>query len=229
MIDLNKATPRRTFLGAIGATAAAVGISGLTAASKLTAATRDYTPPSDDAGFDSWLGKIKGKHKQVFDVPNPNGGMVFAWSRVFLMTNASTGTAEKDVSAVIILRHEAIPLGMKNQSWEKYKFGEVFKIDDGATKAPSVRNGFYMPKEGELPLPGMAIEDLQKSGVLIGICDMAMTFYSKKVFAAKMNMDADVIKKEWIDSLIPGIQIVPSGVLAINRTQEHGCSYCFAG
>jgi intracellular sulfur oxidation DsrE/DsrF family protein len=29
--------------------------------------------------------------------------------------------------------------------------------------------------------------------------------------------------------LLPGIQIVPSGVWAVGRAQEHGCQYCFAG
>jgi len=232
MLDLNKSTQRRSFLGAIGAmgaTAAAIGMAGFSSAAKAIAAPPKLSPPSSDAGFEAWLGKINGKHKQVFDTPQPNGGMVFAWSRVFLMTNASGGTPESDVSTVIILRHEAIPFGMKDELWAKYKFGEQFKIDDGATKAPSVRNGLYHPKEGELPLPGMAIEDLQKSGVMIGICDMALTFYSSKVFAPKMNMPADAIKKEWVEGILPSIQIVPSGVLAVNRVQEHGCTYCFAG
>ena len=176
-----------------------------------------------------WLGKIKGKHRQVFDAPESNKGFVFAWSRVFQMTNASLGVADDDMTVVIVLRHEAIPYGMTHDLWTKYKFGENFKIEDDATKAPSLRNPFYQPKEGEMKLPGMAIEDLQKSGVLIGICDMALTFYSKFVFAPKMNMDADAIKKDWVAGVLPGIQIVPSGVLAVNRAQEHGCTYCFAG
>jgi len=29
--------------------------------------------------------------------------------------------------------------------------------------------------------------------------------------------------------LFPGIQVVPSGVMAVGRAQEHGCTYCFAG
>ena len=68
-----------------------------------------------------------------------------------------------------------------------------------------------------------------KSGVLVGVCDMAMTFYSAKVFAPKFNMDAAAIKKDWVAAVLPGIQIVPSGVLAVNRAQEHGCTYCYAG
>jgi intracellular sulfur oxidation DsrE/DsrF family protein len=229
MIDFTRSTPRRGFLGTLAAGAAAVGITSLAGPLRLHGKPKEMQTGSDNSEFEQWLSKINGKHRQLFDAPAPNGGMPFAWTRVFLMTNGQLGVSEKDVSAVIVLRHAGIPLGMGHDLWEKYKFGEVFKVDDDATKLPAVRNQWFMPKEGELKLPGMSIEALQKSGVLIGICDMALTFYSKVVFAPKMNMDADVIKKEWVAGILPGIQIVPSGVIAVNRAQEHGCTYCFAG
>jgi intracellular sulfur oxidation DsrE/DsrF family protein len=117
---------------------------------------------------------------------------------------------------------------MESRLWEKYKFGEMFKVDDEATKSPLTANPFWQPKEGSLPLPGMGIDELQKSGVLFGICDMALTVYSKMT-AEKMKMDAAEVKKDWVSGVLPGVQIVPSGVLAVNRAQEHGCTYCFAG
>ena len=69
---------------------------------------------------------------------------------------------------------------------------------------------------------------MQKRGVLMGVCDMALTFYSMGV-GKKMNVDPADVKKDWISGLLPGFQLVPSGVLAVNRAQEHGCTYCFAG
>ncbi|MBI1808094.1 MAG: twin-arginine translocation signal domain-containing protein [Ignavibacteria bacterium] len=229
MFDLKRSTHRRGFLGTIAAGTAAIGITALARPLKFTTEPKVSLPGSDDSEFEAWLGKIKGKHRQVFDAPSPNNGFPLAWSRIFLMTNKQVGVADDDITAVLVLRHDAIPLGMGHDLWAKYKFGEAFKVDDGATKAPAVRNPFYQPKEGELPLPGMAIEDLLKSNVLFGICDMALTFYSKHIFAPKMNMDADAIKKDWVAGILPGIQIVPSGVLAVNRAQEHHCTYCYAG
>jgi intracellular sulfur oxidation DsrE/DsrF family protein len=44
-----------------------------------------------------------------------------------------------------------------------------------------------------------------------------------------MKMDAAEVKKEWVAGLLPGIQVVPSGVWAIGRAQERGCGYIFAG
>jgi len=29
--------------------------------------------------------------------------------------------------------------------------------------------------------------------------------------------------------VLPGIEVVPSGVWAVGRAQEHHCAYCFAG
>ena len=230
MSDENSNIHRRGFLSKITVGAAALGLAKLASPLSLNAQEKKAMSKGTDHAFEAWLGKIKGKHKQVFDSPMPEGGMPpFGWTRVFLMTNESTGVASKDVTAVLILRHESIPLAMGHSLWEKYSFGEMFKITDSATKAPAIRHPFYQPKEGELPLPGIDVESLLKSGVLIGVCDMALTFYSKFVFAPKMNMDADAIKKEWVAGIIPGIQIVPSGVLAVNRAQEHGCTYCFAG
>jgi hypothetical protein len=74
----------------------------------------------------------------------------------------------------------------------------------------------------------MALNELLDSGALVGVCDMALTVYSGMV-AGKMNMSAEECKKDWVSGVLPGIQIVPAGVLAVNRAQERGCTYCWAG
>ena len=60
------------------------------------------------------------------------------------------------------------------------------------------------------------------------ICGTAITVHSA-VMAENMKMKADDLKNEWMSGLLPGIQVVPSGVWALGRAQEHGCSYIFAG
>jgi len=74
----------------------------------------------------------------------------------------------------------------------------------------------------------IGINELQESGVLFCVCDMALTVYSG-VVAQSLNRDAAEIKKDWVSGLLPGIKVMPAGIWAINRAQEHGCSYCFAG
>ena len=74
----------------------------------------------------------------------------------------------------------------------------------------------------------IGINELQESGVLFCVCSMAIAVYSA-IVADKMKMNHDDVKKEWMNSIIPGIEPMPSGVWAVGRAQEHGCGYCFVG
>ena len=115
----------------------------------------------------------------------------------------------------------------------KYKFGDVFKVTDVASKQTAVRNAFWQPKQGDFTVPGLGnvaigINELQQSGVKFVVCDMAMTVYSAAL-ASSGNNNPEEIKKDWIAGLLPGVVRVPSGVWAIGRAQEHGFAYCYAG
>jgi intracellular sulfur oxidation DsrE/DsrF family protein len=220
---------RRTFLRQFATGAAVLGAGMLSAPLQLSAESIS-SPDVSDA--DEWFKQVKGKHKMVFDVTQPHETFPFAWPKVFLLTNGQTGTSEKDCGIVVVLRHNAIPYAMGNQLWEKYKFGEMFKINDSMSKAPATQNPFWQPKPGTYKIPGIGsvqigINELQADGVLFCACDMALTVYSA-VAAQQTNQDAAAVKKEWLAGLLPGVQPVPSGVWAVGRAQEHGCSYCFA-
>ena len=223
MFDFDQLTThRRGFLGTLAATVAA-GVATLTPL-RLEAKPR-AVKAGLDASFEAWLNRIIGKHKMVFDAPEVNSGMPVIWPRVWLNgNNENYGTKDADNSAVVVLRHSAIPIAMKDEVWAKYKLGETFNIKDG--DAPAVKNGFA--KVMPLPLPGTGLEALLASGVQVGVCNVALTVYSGMV-AQKMGQDPAAVKADWVAALLPGCQVVPSGVLAVARTQEKGCSYCFAG
>jgi intracellular sulfur oxidation DsrE/DsrF family protein len=224
MFEFNDVTtPRRGFLGTLAATAAA-GLASLTPL-RLEAQPRRGSTSGVDAAFETWLNRITGKHKMVFDAPEVNSGMPVIWPRVWLNgNNENYGTKDTDNSAVVILRHAAIPLAMKDEVWAKYKLGDAFSIKDGET--PATKNIFA--KVMPLPLPGTGMEALLASGVMFGVCNVALTVYSAMV-AQKSGLDAAAVKADWVAGLLPGTQVVPSGVLAVARTQEKGCAYCFAG
>jgi hypothetical protein len=228
--DLKSTTDRRRFLASLASGAAAVSLAAIPSVN-LHAENNFISANDDDP--DAWFNKIKGKHRIVFDAPRPHEIMPFVWPRVFLLTNAATGSAEKDCGVVVVLRHSAIGYAFESRLWEKYKFGEMFEADDPKTKKPSTRNPFWMPEKGDFKVPGfgevqIGINELQASGVMFCVCNAAMTVYSN-VAAGKMNMSADDVMKEWKSGLLPGVQIVPSGVWAVGRAQEHKCAYCFAG
>jgi len=214
-------TARRGFLGRIAATAAAAGLGGFIP-SRLAAETPAPETTADPA-LNAWFGKIKGKHRQIFDAPEPNSGMVAIWPRVYMNTMNATYPGG-GTTAVVILRHGGLPLAFQDRLWEKYSLGEVFSVKDG--ESPAKRNP-YATITG-LPIEGLGIAELLKSGVLVGACDVAMTVYSSNV-AKKMSLDPAEVRKDWVSGLLPGVQLVPSGVMAVARAQELGCAYCFAG
>jgi intracellular sulfur oxidation DsrE/DsrF family protein len=169
----------------------------------------------------------------VFDATQPHDILPFAWPKVFLLTNEKTGTPPAECGVVVVLRHSAIPYAIDDNVWAKYKLGEVFKIEDSTTKSTAVRNPFNKTKPGDFKVPGigevaLGIRDLQASGVMFCVCDAAMTVNSA-VIAENLKLEPADVKKDFVAGLLPGIQVVPSGVWALGRAQEHGCAYCFAG
>jgi intracellular sulfur oxidation DsrE/DsrF family protein len=181
-----------------------------------------HTPWSE-----AWLDRITGKHKQFFDAEMPNEGFPLVFAMAFLnLYHEAYGLTDKDLSAVVGLRHFAMPIGVSDAIWAKYKIGEALKIDDAATKAPAVRNPFLHP-DG-MPFPGSELPTLVNRGVIFTVCNVALTVISGKL-AGNAGVTADAAKQEWTAAVVPGATIVPVGVLAVNRAQEKGCTYCYGG
>lgn len=231
-------SPRREFIGNIAAGAAAMGMLAIPNSVKSMPSLFSREQ-ADDA--DQWFNQVKGKHRIVFDVTEPHGIFPFAWPKVFLMTNAATNTPESDCGVVVILRHEAIPFAFEDRLWAKYNFAEVFKIKDlgptfqaaDAATATATRNPFLKTSKGDFKVPGigaveLGIKDLQASGVKFCVCNAAITVYTAAI-AEGMKMNAGDVMKDWLSGLLPGVQVVPSGVWAVGRAQEHDCKYCFVG
>src|SRR5687767_1207434 len=108
--------PRRQFLGTIASGVTAIGLSSIISPLSVHA-ENNFLNGSDDP--EKWFKQIKGQHRIVFDVPQPNGIFPFAWPRIFLVTNAVTGTSEKDCSVLVVLRHTAIPYALEDRLWSK--------------------------------------------------------------------------------------------------------------
>jgi len=238
-------SPRRNFLGMRTNGAALVGLSAFARPLRLSATRSGGDRASADMGetneYDQWFGKLSGTHRVVYDVTQPHAIFPFAWPRVFLMTNEKTGTPATDCGVVVVLRHDAIGYAFQDTMWEKYGFAEVFHANDhgpafqaaDAATAAKTRNPFYNTKPGDFKAPGIGavdigIRDLQANGVMFCVCQTAMTVYSAAV-AGGMGLKPEEVLQDWEAHLIPGIQVVPSGVWALGRAQERGCAYIFAG
>lgn len=212
-------------MGTLAATAGIAGIgTPLFARSiKENKTVYDASDPND------WFKKIKGSHRIVYDASEPHMGFPFIWAWAYYLTNNQTGTEDDDMTAMVVLRHNAIPFAMNNKLWEKYQFGKRFEVNDNNTSKPSLRNTYYEPMDGDFPLPGIdGIKAMQDRGALFCVCDLALSVYSS--FAAQeMNLDPKEVKQEWVEGVFPGIEIVPSGVWALGKAQENGCGYIYAG
>jgi hypothetical protein len=168
-----------------------------------------------------WPGVLKGRHRQVTDVYDINGGFPLGFAHNFLTPNESA-------TAVIIFRHRALPLARGHAVWEKYKIGQSFNIIDPETKVAAIKNPYFQPKVGVLQSDDIAIDRLLADGAVFGACNMALGGQSKRL-AANAGVSADEAAKEWAANLIPGVTLIPSGTWGVNRAQEAGRSYCAGG
>lgn len=225
---------RRTFLGHVTvgalALAAAPVIASPLAALELESNPREIARSlrlSPGPWDERWLTRLTGKHRQFFDAVTYNDGWAFAFAMNFLnLYNQVENVPDASLNAVVGLRHMSAPLALNDAMWSKHKLGEFLKIDDPSTKAPAVRNIYA--EEGRAAVPGAAQGTLAKRGVGFTMCNVALTVLSG--MAGKgAGVAPDAAAKEWAANLLPGVTLVPVGVMAVNKGQEKGCTYCFAG
>lgn len=226
-MNTNSKNPRREFLGKLAAGAGTTLALPALLTSLNAEAAIEPTVPLVEA--DEWFKKVKGKHRICYDATEPHNGFPVLWAWAFYKTNNATGTMDNDMTAVVVLRHNGICMAMEDRLWEKYKFGEMFKVTDGVTSAPSIRNPYNVPTDQMWTTMGIdGIKAMTARGAMFCVCDLALTVYSG-VAAKAMNMTPEDVKKDWVSGLLPGVQAVPSGVWAVGRAQENKCAYCYAG
>ncbi len=217
---------RRSFFGSLGKGLTFIAIPQMFISSNVSAARIPST--SELTKAEEWFSKIKGKHRIVYDATSMHEGYSIVWSWVFFDSNNKTGSSDEDLTTVVVFRHNAFALALSDEIWSTYKLGKVLKVANSATAIPVTTNPYWNPPKGVMPELGMSIKMLMERGALFCVCDRSLSVNSA-IAARSKNLNAEQVKKEWIDGLLPGVQVVPSGVWAINRAQEHGCSYCFAG
>ncbi len=224
-IEQSTPSPRRSFLGTLAGGAVALGAAPILASCAAPASSTAAAPADEEP----WIKPLTGKHKQVFDAPTTNEGfpLIFAYAYVETMT-ATYSLKAGEANAIVIVRHFGIPIGLSDEIWAKYKLGELVKVMDPATKKPSTRNIFFKSKEGDMMMTDASADKMLARGVVIGVCNLALQKISE-MLAKGMKLKPEDVYNEFKAGVIPGAHVVPSGVLAVGRAQEKGCTYCFAG
>ena len=217
--DDQSPSARRSFIGSVAAgTLALVSV-------PLHSIGAEPTAVQDDP----WLKALKGKHKQVFDGATINDGFPLIFAATYLRTMTEHyKLAAGDISAMVVARHFGTGLALNDSIWKKYGLGKMWNVIDPVTKAPAARNIFYKSKAGDMLNIDASADKLLARGVIISVCGAAIKVLSG-LTAAGAGVTPEVALAEWSAAVIPGVHIVPSGVLAIAKAQEAGCTYCFAG
>jgi hypothetical protein len=213
-------SPRRGFVQRLAAGTAAF----LAAPVSLVASPAHTLRAAPD---DPVFARIKGKHRQVFDLTAPAEGFGPVFALTWLeTTKEALGVPDSEMTAVIIMRHFAMPLALNDEVWAKYHVGEMLNVSDPTTKTTAVRNVF----RESIPLhPGLTYQQLAADPrVVMLACNRALTVLSGMA-GERIGVAPDVAKREWTAGLVPGITPVAYGVYGVHRAQTAGCTYCNGG
>jgi intracellular sulfur oxidation DsrE/DsrF family protein len=209
--------------------AIAAAIAGMAFIINPSNATRQTDRPagmliSPETSAEIWLNSLKGKNVPVvYDMHEQKDFWAGIWSNIYLATNSDV----KNVGVAIVMRHGGFPFALNDAMFEKYKLGEFFNIIDKNTGKPSIRNMYYEPAGKDYPLPGLdGIKGLQKKGVAICVCNMALKVYSGFI-AKNLGLPEEEVYNDFVKNILPGIQLVPSGVWALGRLQQAPLNYAY--
>lgn len=214
--------PRRSFLAAV-ATAA-----GATALTPLFSGTEGRLMAAEvpNAPWDlSWLDKLEGKHRQVFevgkkieDIPGPLhvvGNYLDVWRDVYHLEFPQIDT-------VVSIAGSGFPINVNDAIWAKYKVGEKWQIPDDAGKTSATHNVFLESPASDTKRA--SVKGLQARGTIFTQCNIALGHIAKE-FALASHEAVDSVYAELVAGLNPGVRLVPANTMLIGLAQEHGCAY----
>jgi hypothetical protein len=219
-------TTRREFFSQA---AGSLALGGMTLSAAEVLAMSEQTTPAQQPDL-SWVKRITGKHKAVLDVPEVESGFgVFRatiWQQQY---SAALGVPVRDVTSVLVLRHNGLVLGMQQKFWDDYGIGQLKNVKHPLTEKPLTRNPALLSSSrpgDEIPpnFDPMALDKFIERGNIVLGCALAMDF-CVRMMAAKDGVAEDVARKKAMSLLLPGVTLQPSGIFAVIRAQEAGCAY----
>jgi len=215
----DRSSPRRTFLATLAGAAGATALSPLFATEALAA-------DAPAAPWDlSWLGELKGKHRQLFDVgkkvedvPGPLhtvGNYLDTWRDVYHLEFPLVNT-------VLGIAGSGFPINVSDAIWSKYKIAEKWQIVDGPEKSGASHNVFLDAPETDTKRA--SVRGLQARGTIFCQCNKALEAIARE-FAMGSHDTFDNVYAELVAGLNPGVKLVPANTMLIGLAQEHGCAY----
>lgn len=233
-------SPRRTFLKHAGFGAAALAAfpgSGQAAPRSRASEVRremdalieaegSAEAMPQDVWDTSWAKRIVGTHKAMFDVPEIDGGAGVLrsgiWQRQY---NEVLKPKSGDMTSVVVIRHNAIHLAMKQEYWTAYNVGEEYKIN-GDDDKPLKYNPVLPAPDSDTP-PSMASLMLDKQiadGAIVLACNLAFRSVAGLV-QRKDKLSPAEARTKALSMMVPGVIMQPSGIFANVLAQQSGCVF----
>ena len=230
---------RRHFLGSV----AALSATGAFLPSALGAETPEPGPEPVSADWDtSWRDRVRGPFRAVFDNPVVNYGSGL-WRAADWKKTVPTvyKVKDKDVSAVLVIRHEAIPMIMNHAYWERHDIAAELRkaassgngssetpSSEGQSSAPPApKHNPYLSREGDENKEGgggATIDSFLASGGIVLACNYAFGFMVSKE-AKKAELKREEARAATLQMVIPGVILQPSGFFAVIEAQRSGCHF----
>jgi hypothetical protein len=202
---------------------------GAAAIAALDLATPAPLPAQAAGHWDlSWTGRIRGKRRAVFDVPEIEDGFG-VWRAIIWKKQYSQmfNFPESALSMVLILRHNAIELAMNQDYWDRYDIGPDKGVKDPVTGEPTKRNP-VIERTGAHALPeqfgDFTLESFLEGGGIVLGCALAFNDEVDRI-AEKDKVDMQEAERRARSMLVKGVIMQPSGVFAATLAQEYGCRY----
>ena len=219
---------RRDFLGKVAINAAVLGAMPLSLDLSSLSASTPTAAQGGEKWDVTWVNRLTGKHKAIFDVPEVESGYgvwrATIWQRQY---QDVLGIAPKDLSAAVVLRHNGIVLAMQQAFWDKYGIGKAKNVLHPVTQQPTTKNPVLLSSAGgDLPaqFDPMALDKFMARGGIALACNLAFQDCVELIKSKEGANDADA-RKQALTYLVPGVIMQPSGVFAAIRAQEAGATY----
>jgi hypothetical protein len=205
---------------------AGVGVAGLALVTSVAAisARPSESEARPAAWGNAWL-KNSAKHRQFFDAPTSAGGIPLVHMMNYYDTwNKAYGVSDKNINAVGTFYGTTTFFGVNDAMWAKYRIGEFLgeKDRDGAfaTANPWRETPFILGME----IRPASIESLQKRGATFILCNNALGIFTG-MLAKSRGLNADSVYADLKANILPGVELIPGMVVAIEQAHAAGLSY----
>lgn len=210
-------TPRRDFLGLLGAATLLGGVAADAHAAPLL--------PTQGPWDMTWRAKLVGAHRAVFDAPEVSEGdpvlRAVMWGRQMAEV---FGAKPSEMSRVLVMRHNGIELAMGDSYWAAFDAAARLGFKDAAGAPLKVNPVRAARAEVPEPFRDLTLERFRAEGGVMLACDVALRFYVVPRYVAT-GLSEEAAYTAAVRALVPGVILQPSGIFALSVAQEHGARF----